>query len=102
MFLSSSDRVIRAKKGTSGVHIIKTVQAIICCVYDEPIVPEQAGIFSHTGEEDLLRRYTRLDYSTWPLLSLFLATLMDLYMKKYSTSDSEHSWRWHLSEDSQI
>ena len=26
MFLSSTDRVVRAKKGTSGVHCIKTVQ----------------------------------------------------------------------------
>ena len=26
MFLSANDRVVRAKKGTSGVHCIKTVQ----------------------------------------------------------------------------
>jgi hypothetical protein len=26
MFLSSTDRVVRARKGTSGVHCIKTVQ----------------------------------------------------------------------------
>ena len=26
MFLSATDRVVRAKKGTSGVHCIKTVQ----------------------------------------------------------------------------
>merc|ERR1711872_1027789 len=31
MFLSATDRVVRAKKGTSGVHCIKTVQALIVC-----------------------------------------------------------------------
>merc|ERR1711887_105168 len=35
MFLSATDRVVRAKKGTSGVHCIKTVQALIVCVYEE-------------------------------------------------------------------
>merc|ERR1712018_1098391 len=43
MFLSATDRVVRAKKGTSGVHCIKTVQALIVCVYEEPVVPEQAA-----------------------------------------------------------
>jgi hypothetical protein len=27
MYLSGTDKVIRAKKGTSGLHIMKTVQA---------------------------------------------------------------------------
>ena len=27
MYLSSTDKVIRAKKGTSGVHVIKTTQS---------------------------------------------------------------------------
>ena len=39
--MSATDRVMRGKKGTSGVHIMKTVQAIIVCVYHEPIVAEQ-------------------------------------------------------------
>jgi len=43
MFLSANDRVMRGKKGTSGVHIMKTVQAIIVCVYHEPILPEQCA-----------------------------------------------------------
>jgi len=43
MFLSANDRVMRGKKGTSGVHIMKTVQAIIVCVYHEPIVAEQCA-----------------------------------------------------------
>ena len=43
MFLSANDRVMRGKKGTSGVHIMKTVQAIILCVYHEPIVAEQVS-----------------------------------------------------------
>ena len=44
MFLSANDRVMRGKKGTSGVHVMKTVQAIIVCVYHEPIVAEQVMI----------------------------------------------------------
>merc|ERR1719281_2262699 len=43
MFLSANDKVMRGKKGTSGVHIMKTVQAIIVCVYHEPIVAEQCA-----------------------------------------------------------
>lgn len=43
MFLSQTDKVVRAKKGTSGVHCIKTTQTYIVCVYEEPIVPEQAA-----------------------------------------------------------
>ena len=34
MYLSSTDRVIRAKRGTSGIHVMKTVQAVIICQYE--------------------------------------------------------------------
>ena len=30
MYISSTDRVVRAKKGTSGLHCIKTVQGEHC------------------------------------------------------------------------
>ena len=43
LYLSSSDKVVRAKKGTSGVHVVKTKQTFIVCVYQDPIVPEQAA-----------------------------------------------------------
>ena len=43
MFLSANDRVMRGKKGTSGIHIMKTVQAIIVSVYNEPILAEQCA-----------------------------------------------------------
>ena len=43
MYLSSTEKVIRAKKGTSGVHAIRTTQTYIVCVYENPIVPEQAA-----------------------------------------------------------
>jgi profilin len=43
MFLSSTDKVLRGKKGPGGLHTIKTVQALIVCIYEEPIVPEQAA-----------------------------------------------------------
>lgn len=54
MFLSSNDKVIRAKKGTSGVHTIKTTQALIVCIYEEPIVPEQAATVTEKLGEYLI------------------------------------------------
>jgi len=33
MFLSATDRVVRAKKGTSGIHAIKTVQGMATNIF---------------------------------------------------------------------
>merc|ERR1719209_1805895 len=38
MYLSGDDQVIRARKKTLGLHMMKTVQAVIIAVY-EPTVP---------------------------------------------------------------
>merc|ERR1711878_9309 len=54
MYISSTDRVVRAKKGTSGLHRIKTVQALIVCVYEEPVVPEQAATVTEKLGEYLI------------------------------------------------
>merc|ERR1712008_22518 len=54
MFLSANDRVVRARKGQSGVHAIKTVQALIVCVYEEPVVPEQAATVTEKLGEYLI------------------------------------------------
>ena len=54
MYLSSTDKVVRAKKGTSGVHTIKTTQALIVCVYEDPIVPEQAATVTEKLGEYLI------------------------------------------------
>merc|ERR1711913_143030 len=54
MFLSATDRVVRAKRGTSGVHCIKTVQALIVCVYEDPVVPEQAATVTEKLGEYLI------------------------------------------------
>eukprot|EP00088_Acartia_fossae_P009251 TRINITY_DN14473_c0_g1_i1.p1 TRINITY_DN14473_c0_g1~~TRINITY_DN14473_c0_g1_i1.p1 ORF type:complete len:127 (-),score=32.78 TRINITY_DN14473_c0_g1_i1:361-741(-) len=43
MYLSGTDKVIRAKKEKAGVHIMKTVQAVIVARYEEPIMPEQCA-----------------------------------------------------------
>merc|ERR1712168_456089 len=51
IFLSANDKVMRGKKGTGGVHIMKTVQAIIVSVYKEPVVAEQcATVTEKLGE----------------------------------------------------
>merc|ERR1712209_139089 len=44
MFLSSNEKVVRGKKGSSGVHICKTSQAVIIACYSEPIVAEQCAV----------------------------------------------------------
>merc|ERR1712001_153267 len=54
MFLSATDRVVSGKKGTSGVHCIKTVQALIVCVYEDPVVPEQAATVTEKLGEYLI------------------------------------------------
>ena len=38
MFLSATDRVVRAKKGTSGVHCIKTVQGMFNESFYRPLL----------------------------------------------------------------
>jgi len=43
MYLSWDDEVVRARKGRRGLHVVKTVQAVIISVYFEPIVPEQCA-----------------------------------------------------------
>merc|ERR1711994_217845 len=43
-----------AKSGTSGVHCIKTVQALIVCVYEDPVVPEQAATVTEKLGEYLI------------------------------------------------
>lgn len=38
MYLSSTDKVIRAKKGTSGVHVIKTTQSNFSFLFSTSIL----------------------------------------------------------------
>lgn len=43
IYLSGTDRVIRAKLGKMGVHCMKTQQAVIVSIYEEPVQPQQAA-----------------------------------------------------------
>jgi profilin len=43
IYLSGTDRVIRAKLGKVGIHCFKTQQAMIVSVYEEPVQPQQAA-----------------------------------------------------------
>ena len=56
MYLSGDDQVIRARKKTSGLHKMKTVQAVIIAVY-ESTVPEQWD-----------RQHSGLRFGFWALL----------------------------------
>lgn len=43
IYLSGTDRVIRAKLGKVGVHCMKTAQAVVVSLYEDPIQPQQAA-----------------------------------------------------------
>ncbi|XP_073941931.1 profilin chickadee [Choristoneura fumiferana] len=43
IYLSGTDRIIRAKLGKVGVHCMKTTQAVVISLYEEPIQPQQAA-----------------------------------------------------------
>ena len=41
--MSATDNTVRCKLGAGGIHITKTVQAIIIGKYDDPIQPGQCA-----------------------------------------------------------
>ena len=43
IYLSGTNRVIRAKLGKVGVHCVKTTKAVIVSVYEDPVQPQQAA-----------------------------------------------------------
>lgn len=43
IYLSGTDHIIRAKLGKVGVHCMKTHQAVVISLYEEPIQPQQAA-----------------------------------------------------------
>jgi len=43
IYLSGTDRVVRAKFGKVGVHCMKTQQAVVISLYEDPIQPQQAA-----------------------------------------------------------
>ena len=51
IFLSATDRVIRAKKNKLGLHCIKTETALIIAVYQEPTTPQEvANVVEKLGD----------------------------------------------------
>jgi len=42
-FLSGDEGVLRGKKDKTGIHVVKTLQAIIVAVYEEPTQPGQCA-----------------------------------------------------------
>ncbi|XP_064119996.1 profilin-like [Macrobrachium rosenbergii] len=50
-YLSGTDKVIRCKKGKSGMHCMKTLQAILIAVFEEPIQhPQVASVVEALGD----------------------------------------------------
>jgi len=43
IYLSGTERVVRAKLGKVGVHCMKTTQAVVVALYEDPIQPQQAA-----------------------------------------------------------
>ncbi|GAB6028207.1 hypothetical protein CHUAL_002404 [Chamberlinius hualienensis] len=51
IYLSGDDKIIRAKKGKIGVHCMKTKQAIVVALYEDPVQPQQcATVVEKLGE----------------------------------------------------
>ena len=56
MYLSSNERIIRAKKGTGGIHLMKTVQALIMSSYADPVTPEQCAVVTEKLGDYLIEK----------------------------------------------
>uniref|UniRef100_T1IN74 Profilin n=1 Tax=Strigamia maritima TaxID=126957 RepID=T1IN74_STRMM len=44
IYLSGDDKIIRAKRGKIGVHVMKTKQAMVVALYEDPIQPQQCAL----------------------------------------------------------
>merc|ERR1711942_439173 len=47
-YLSGDDNVVRGKQGKSGVHVVKTNQAVILGLYDDSMQPAEASTVTET------------------------------------------------------
>ena len=45
-YLSGDEEVLRGKQGKGGVHCVKTGQALLVGVYEDPMAPAQAGMYA--------------------------------------------------------
>jgi len=43
IYLSGNEKVVRCKLGKTGVHCMKTTQAVVVSLYEDPIQPQQAA-----------------------------------------------------------
>jgi len=51
VYLSGTDRVIRCKKGKSGLHAMKTQQAVLVAIFNEPVQhPQVASVVESLGD----------------------------------------------------
>jgi len=51
VYLSGTDRVIRCKKGKSGLHAMKTQQAVLVAIFNEPVQhPQVANVVESLGD----------------------------------------------------
>lgn len=51
VYLSGTDRVIRCKKGKSGLHAMKTQQAVLVAIFTEPVQhPQVASVVETLGD----------------------------------------------------
>ena len=57
MYISSfENRVVRFKSGTQGCHCVKTKEALIVCVYEDPVLHEQAAVVTEKLGEYLTKQ----------------------------------------------
>jgi len=44
IYISSDDKLMRAKMGKRGLHIVKTKQAVVVALYEDPVQPQQCAV----------------------------------------------------------
>jgi len=58
IFLSGTDKVIRCKKQKQGMHCMKTLQAMLVAVYEEPVQsPQVAAVVEGLGDYLISQSY---------------------------------------------
>jgi len=51
IYLSGTDKVIRCKKGKTGMHCMKTLQAVLVAVFEEPVQhPQVSSVVETLGD----------------------------------------------------
>jgi len=89
IFLSGTDKVIRCKKNKQGMHCMKTLQAMLVAVYEEPVQsPQVAAVVEGLGDYLISQSY-------WVNADLLIS--LKHHWNFLAVGDMWYTsvWRWH-------